>query len=94
MALRRKKLHETAMEATTNQMMTLESQIGSIETANINKETLDALDKAAKAMGKINNGRTIDTVDDIMCVSHFLRRRCPFAPYHSVANQTLKSSIC
>jgi len=46
--------------------MTLETQIYSIETANINKETLDAMQNAGRAMKQIHAGMTVDTVDDIM----------------------------
>jgi hypothetical protein len=46
--------------------MNLEGQIASIETANINKETLDALGNASKAMKTIHGGLTIDKVDATM----------------------------
>jgi len=46
--------------------MNLEGQIASIETANINKETLDALNNAKKAMVDIHGGLTIDKVDATM----------------------------
>lgn len=46
--------------------MNLEGQIASIETANINKETLDALGNASKAMKSIHGGLTIDKVDATM----------------------------
>jgi hypothetical protein len=46
--------------------MTLEREIYSIETANINKETLDAMKNAGTAMKQIHAGLTIDKVDDVM----------------------------
>jgi len=46
--------------------MTLEREIYSIETANINKETLDAMKNAGAAMKQIHAGLTVDTVDDVM----------------------------
>jgi charged multivesicular body protein 4 len=46
--------------------MTLESEIYSIETANINKETLDAMKNASSAMKQIHGGLTIDKVDQTM----------------------------
>ncbi len=49
-------------------MMTVEREISSIETANINKETLDAMKQASAAMKTIHNGLTIDKVDSTMCV--------------------------
>lgn len=49
--------------------MNLEGQIASIETANINKETLDALSNASKAMKTIHGGLTIDKVDATMYVA-------------------------
>jgi charged multivesicular body protein 4 len=47
-------------------MMTVEREISSIETANINKETLDAMKNAQVAMKKIHGGLTIDKVDQTM----------------------------
>ncbi|KAG9521666.1 Snf7-domain-containing protein, partial [Aureobasidium melanogenum] len=65
-ALRKKKQLETTLEQTSAQIMNLEGQIASIETANINKETLDALGNASKAMKTIHGGLTIDKVDATM----------------------------
>jgi charged multivesicular body protein 4 len=48
--------------------MTLEKEIYSIETANINKETLDAMQNAGKAMKQIHAGLDIGKVDDVMYV--------------------------
>ena len=48
--------------------MTLEREIYSIETANINKETLDAMKNAGSAMKQIHAGLTIDKVDNVMYV--------------------------
>lgn len=48
--------------------MTLEREIYSIETANINKETLEAMKNASKAMKEIHGGLTIDKVDQTMYV--------------------------
>jgi charged multivesicular body protein 4A/B len=65
-ALRRKKAFEHQLEQTSAQMMTVEREISSIETANINKETLDAMKNAQQAMKKIHGGLTIDKVDQTM----------------------------
>jgi charged multivesicular body protein 4 len=65
-ALRRKKQFEHSLEQTSGQIMTLEREIYSIETANINKETLDAMKNASEAMKKIHGGLTIDKVDQTM----------------------------
>ena len=46
--------------------MTLEREVYSIETANINKETLDAMKNAGTAMKQIHAGLTIDKVDNVM----------------------------
>jgi charged multivesicular body protein 4 len=66
--LRRKKQFEHALEQTQGQIMTLEREIYSIETANINKETLEAMKNASKAMKEIHGGLTIDKVDQTMYV--------------------------
>lgn len=68
-ALRRKKLHEKNLEQTQNQVMQLEQQVYSIETANINQETLCAMDNAGNAMKRMHDGLTIDKVDSMMYVS-------------------------
>lgn len=65
-ALRRKKNYEHQLEQTSAQMMTVEREISSIETANINKETLDAMKNAQQAMKKIHGNLTIDKVDQTM----------------------------
>ncbi|KAF2841997.1 Snf7-domain-containing protein [Patellaria atrata CBS 101060] len=65
-ALRRKKQFEHSLEQTSGQIMTLEREIYSIESANINKETLDAMKNASKAMKEIHGGLTIDKVDQTM----------------------------
>ncbi|KAI9805754.1 MAG: ESCRT-III subunit protein snf7 [Piccolia ochrophora] len=65
-AIKRKKQHEHSLEQTTAQIATLEQQIYSIEAANINQETLKAMQKAGKAMAEIHGGLTIDKVDETM----------------------------
>nr|POF01039.1 vacuolar-sorting protein snf7 [Quercus suber] len=65
-ALRRKKDYELQLDQTSAQMLTIEREISSIETANINKETLDAMKQAQQAMKRIHGGLTIDKVDQTM----------------------------
>ncbi|KAF1808413.1 vacuolar-sorting protein-like protein snf7 [Eremomyces bilateralis CBS 781.70] len=65
-ALRKKKQWDTALEQTQSQVMTLEQQIYSIESANINKETLAAMQKAGVAMKGIHGDLTVDKVDQLM----------------------------
>lgn len=65
-ALRRKKVHEKNLEQTTAQIAQLEQQIYSIEAANINQETLNAMKAAGSAMTQIHGSMTIDKVDETM----------------------------
>ncbi|KAF4630780.1 hypothetical protein G7Y89_g7352 [Cudoniella acicularis] len=65
-ALRRKKQHEHTLEQTTAQVATLEQQIYSIEAANINRETLAAMERAGQAMAQIHGKLNIDKVDETM----------------------------
>ncbi|PGH14035.1 hypothetical protein AJ79_03304 [Helicocarpus griseus UAMH5409] len=65
-ALRRKKGHERSLEQTSAQIIQLEQQISSIESANINQETLLAMKNAGNAMKQIHNGLTIEKVDETM----------------------------
>lgn len=65
-ALRRKKVHERSLQQTNDQINQVEQQIYSIETANINQETLNAMKTAGKAMKEIHGNLTIDKVDATM----------------------------
>ncbi|KAK5282411.1 ESCRT-III subunit protein snf7 [Exophiala xenobiotica] len=65
-ALRRKKLHERTLEQTSAQIGQIEQQIYSIEAANINQETLNAMKNAGAAMKQIHGNLTIDKVDQTM----------------------------
>lgn len=49
--------------------MQLEQQVYSIEAANINHETLQAMKQAGAAMEQIHGGMSIDKVDETMYVS-------------------------
>lgn len=65
-ALRRKKVQEKNLEQTTAQIAQLEQQIYSIEAANINHETLQAMKQAGAAMAQIHGDMSIDKVDETM----------------------------
>lgn len=65
-ALKRKKAHEHSFEQTTAQIGTLEQQINAIESANINRETLAAMQKAGEAMKQIHGKLTPEKVDETM----------------------------
>src|SRR4051812_16398960 len=68
MALKRKKGHEHSLEQTLGQIGTLEQQINAIESANINRETLAAMEKAGEAMKQIHGKLTVDKVDETMYI--------------------------
>ncbi|KAI1332821.1 vacuolar-sorting protein SNF7 [Xylariaceae sp. FL0255] len=65
-ALRRKKAHEHSLDQTISQIGTLEQQINAIESANINRETLAAMQRAGDAMKQIHGKLTVDKVDETM----------------------------
>lgn len=65
-ALKRKKTHEHSLEQTVSQITTLEQQINAIESANINRETLAAMEKAGQAMKQIHGKLTVEKVDETM----------------------------
>lgn len=65
-ALRRKKIHEHNLEQTVGQLLTLEQQVNAIESANINRETLAAMERAGKAMKSIHSNLTPEKVDETM----------------------------
>ncbi|KAL7901712.1 Snf7 domain-containing protein [Trichoderma sp. SZMC 28014] len=65
-ALRRKKTQEGTLDKTIAQIATLEAQINSIESANINRETLAVMEKSSDAIKAIHQGLTPEKVDEIM----------------------------
>ena len=67
-ALKRKKQHEHSLEQTNGQISMLEQQIYSIESANINQETLVAMKNAGAAMKQIHGKMTMEDVDTTMWV--------------------------
>ena len=67
-ALKRKKQHEHSLEQTNGQVNMLEQQIYSIESANINQETLVAMKNAGAAMKQIHGKMTMEDVDNTMFV--------------------------
>jgi charged multivesicular body protein 4A/B len=59
-------VHERTLEQTSAQISQVEQQIYSIEAANINQETLNAMKQAGTAMKQIHGNLTIDKVDQTM----------------------------
>lgn len=62
-------MHEKNAEQTSAQILQLEQQIYSIEAANINHETLNAMKQAGEAMKLIHGKMKPETVDEVMYVS-------------------------
>lgn len=65
-ALKRKRLLETQIEKISGSRMTLEAQAMAIEAANVNLETMKAMEKGADAMKGIHKDLNIDKVDQTM----------------------------
>lgn len=86
-ALKRKKQHEHSLEQTNGQINMLEQQIYSIESANINQETLLAMKNASAAMKQIHGKMTMEDVDVTMYVLSF----SPSVPTFSVFAATRHS---
>ena len=74
-ALKRKKQHEHSLEQTNGQINMLEQQIYSIESANINQETLVAMKNAGAAMKQIHGKMTMEDVDVTMYVIRIYLRK-------------------
>ncbi|CAJ0627985.1 3549_t:CDS:2, partial [Entrophospora sp. SA101] len=53
MALKRKKQYETQLEKLSGAKFTIETQVMAIESANVNLETMKAMEKGAEAMKTI-----------------------------------------
>ncbi|KAJ2720470.1 ESCRT-III subunit protein snf7 [Coemansia sp. Benny D115] len=65
-ALKRKRLLESQIEKISGSRMTLETQVMAIEAANVNLETMKAMQKGAEAMKAIHVDLDIDKVDQTM----------------------------
>lgn len=55
-ALRRKKMHQVDLDKLANMRLQLEVQINSVESANMNANTLDVMRRGANALRDIHNG--------------------------------------
>jgi len=65
-ALKRKRANETQLEQLRGQQMQLEMQVNTLESANLNKETMDAMRKAAQVLSDIHAGMSVAKVDQTM----------------------------
>lgn len=81
-ALKRKKQHEHSLEQTNGQISMLEQQIYSIESANINQETLVAMKNAGKAMKEIHGKMTMEDVDVTMYLLPLIMTMPLFPPQY------------
>ncbi|KAG1753981.1 Snf7-domain-containing protein [Suillus paluster] len=65
-ALRRKKASEGEMDRLAGQRLQLELQINTLESANLNAETMAAMKKASDVLASIHGNMTMDKVDSTM----------------------------
>jgi len=65
-ALKRKKMYEGHLDKLRGQMDTLEAEVYSIEAANLNSETVKALQSAASAMKIIQKDITPEKLDNTL----------------------------
>lgn len=65
-ALRRKKMHETELNKLSGTRLQLELQVNTLESANLNAETMAAMKKGSDALKVIHNGMTPERVEDTM----------------------------
>lgn len=65
-ALKRKKGYETNLMKIENQIDTLDTQLTSIEGANLNLETMKAMKQGAQAMKQIHGEYDVDKVESTM----------------------------
>ncbi|KAH7887795.1 Snf7-domain-containing protein [Phlebopus sp. FC_14] len=65
-ALRRKKASEAEMDRLGGQRLQLELQINTLESANLNAETMQAMKKASDVLSSIHGNMTMDKVDATM----------------------------
>jgi len=65
-ALRRKKASEAELDRMAGTRLQLEMQVNTLESANLNAETMAAMKKASEALSHIHGNLTIDKVDATM----------------------------
>ncbi|THV08611.1 Snf7-domain-containing protein [Dendrothele bispora CBS 962.96] len=65
-ALKRKKASEAELDRLAGTRLQLEMQVNTLESANLNAETMAAMKKGADALKVIHGNMTIDKVDAIM----------------------------
>ncbi|TFK75955.1 Snf7-domain-containing protein [Pluteus cervinus] len=65
-ALKRKKMHEQELDRLAGTRLQLEMQVNTLESANLNAETMAAMKKAADALKSIHGNLTMDKVDATM----------------------------
>nr|GAT54094.1 vacuolar sorting protein [Mycena chlorophos] len=65
-ALKRKRQNETQLEQLRGQQMQLEMQVGTLESANLNAETMAAMKKASEVLQQIHGNMSVAKVDETM----------------------------
>jgi len=65
-ALRRKKASEAELDRLAGTRLQLEMQVNTLESANLNAETMAAMKKASEALSHIHGNLTMDKVDATM----------------------------
>jgi len=65
-ALRRKKASEAELDRMAGTRLQLEMQVNTLESANLNAETMLAMKKASDALNVIHGNMTLDKVDSVM----------------------------
>ena len=75
-ALRRKKVHEADMSRLAGTRLQLEMQVNTLESANLNAETMAAMKKASEALGHIHGNLYVSTYTlSQLCLSFYITRR-------------------
>ncbi|KAK7049572.1 ESCRT-III subunit protein snf7 [Paramarasmius palmivorus] len=69
-ALKRKKAHEVELDRLAGTRLQLEMQVNTLESANLNAETMAAMKKAADALKVIHGKMTVEQVDATMAAVH------------------------
>ena len=80
MALKRKKQYENQIEKISGARITIEAQVMAIENANVNLETIKAMEKGAEAMKAIH-GTMYATLLYFLFLNYSLRKNYLFNFY-------------
>ena len=94
-ALKRKKMNETELDRLAGTRMQLEMQVNTLESANLNAETMAAMKKASDALKVIHGNTYVRCLFKLDCCAHWSPPAPPahFGLHSFASTRTLDSPL-